>query len=172
MDGERTFVDRVSILISRVTMWMVAVIVAIIAYEVVMRYFFNSATLWVNELSLWLGGMSYLFAGLYAMQQRAHIRITALYDLAPRNLQRVFDLISTTCVVLFAAGVAIGGWTSAMNALMRWERFGTAWDPPIPATMKPLVLLVSVLVAIQAVNNLVVDWRKPKPPRPTSPGVD
>ena len=63
--------DRVTLTISRITMWLPAVIVAIMFYEVVMRYIFAAPTLWVNEMSLWLAGMVYLFAGLYAMQQRS-----------------------------------------------------------------------------------------------------
>jgi hypothetical protein len=50
-----------------------------------------------------------------------------------------------------------------MSKLMRWERFGTAWDPPIPATIKPLILITLVFLAIQAVSNLIHDWnRKPE----------
>ena len=78
---------------------------SIMFYEVVMRYVFEEPTLWVNEMSLWLAGMIYLFAGLYAMQQRSHIRIFILYDMVPRWLQRVFDVISTLFICCFAAAV-------------------------------------------------------------------
>ena len=44
--------------------------------------------------------------------------------------------------------------------MLRWETFGTAFDPPIPATLKPLVLIVVSLVAIQSVLNLITDWNK------------
>jgi hypothetical protein len=43
---------------------------------------------------------------------------------------------------------------------MRWETFGTAWDPPIPATIKPLILIVVILTALQAISNLVHDWNR------------
>lgn len=154
--------DRVSIAIGRVAMFLIAFIVAIMFYEVVMRYLFNSPTLWVNEMSLWTAGAVYLLAGLYVMQQRAHIRIFILYDMVSRNWQRTFDVISTTLIVIFAAAVVWGGFNEAWAKLMRWETFGTAWDPPIPATMKPLVLVTVVLVATQTVMNLIVDWSKEK----------
>ncbi len=158
----KSWIDYVSLAISRVAMLLVAAIVAIMFFEVVMRYVFERPTLWVNEMSLWLAGMVYLLAGLYVMQQRGHIRIFILYDLAPRWLQRVFDLISTVLICLFAAAVVWGGFTEAWQKMMRWETFGTAWDPPIPATMKPLLLVTVVLVAIQAVANLVADWGQEK----------
>ena len=36
--------------------------------------------------------------------------------------------------------------------------FGTAFDPPIPATVQPMVLITITLVAAQAVVNLISDW--------------
>ena len=152
--------DRLTILISRAAMLLPAIIVAIIFYEVIMCYMFESPTLWVNEMSLWLGGMIYLLAGLYVMQQRAHIRIFILYDMVPRPIQRLFDFLSTLFICLFAAAIIYGGFGEARDKLLRWETFGTAWDPPIPATMKSLLLVTVVLISIQAVCNLVNDWSK------------
>ena len=162
MEEKLTIIDRISLAISRVAKWFVAFIVAIISYEVVMRYLFERPTLWVNEMSLWVGGSIYLLAGIYTMQVRGHIRITALYDVVPRSVQRVFDSISLLVIIIFATGVGVGGFKSASQALMIWEKFGTAWDPPIPATLKPLVIVAAIIVAIQAINNFVVDIRKPK----------
>lgn len=154
--------DRVSLLISRCIMFIVPFIMAIIFFEVVMRYFFLKPTIWVNEMSLWAGGFIYLLSGVYVMQQRAHIRIFMLYDAVPRSVQRVFDLISTALIVFFAFMLVWGGFNEAWKRLWAWEAFGTAWDPPIPATLKPLILIAVVLMAFQAVSNLIHDWKKPK----------
>jgi len=51
-----------------------------------------------------------------------------------------------------------GGYGEALAKFGRWETFGTAFDPPIPATLKPMVLLIVALVAVQAVINLISDW--------------
>jgi len=151
-------VDRLTWSFSRIAMWGPAFIVAIIFYEVFMRYLLFRPTLWVNEMSLWIGGAIYVTAGLYAMQQRSHIRIFVLYDIAPLWLRRVFDVISVLCVCIFAFAVVWGGFGEAMAKLWRWEAFGTAFDPPIPATNKPLVLITLLLLALQAVSNLIRDW--------------
>ena len=163
VEHEKTsWIDWISIGISRVAMFIVAFIVAIMLYEVVMRYVFEKPTTWVTEMSLWTAGMVYLLAGVYVTQQRGHIRIFILYDMVPRNVQRLFDLLSTLFIVLFAAAIVWGGFGEARDKLLRWETFGTAWDPPIPATMKPLILLTVVLIAVQAVANLICDWKKEK----------
>ncbi len=159
LEHERTGpVDKITWAFSRIAMILPAIIVTIMIYEIVMRYLFVKPTLWVNELSLWLGGMIYLLAGIYAMQQRSHIRIFIVYDLAPRWLRKTFDVLSVLFFLVFVFAVIWGGFGEAWAKLMRWERFGTAWDPPIPATMKPLILITLVVLSIQSVSNLVYDW--------------
>ena len=150
--------DRVAVFVGRVTMMLIVLLTSVMLYEVVLRYVIEAPTLWANELSLWLAGYVFLCAGLYAMQQRSHIRIFLLYDVLPRGVQRLFDCISTFLIVLFAFFLVYGGYGEAFDKFYRWETFGTAFDPPIPATIKPTVLLVVCLVAIQSVINLVSDW--------------
>lgn len=163
VEHERTgWMDWISIAISRVAMFLVPFIVLIMFYEVVRRYIFEKPTLWVNEMSLWIGGIIYLLAGLYVMQQRGHIRMFILYDIVPRPVQKVFDIISTLLICLFAAAIVWGGYNEAVTKFFRWETFGTAWDPPIPATIKPLILITVVLIGFQSISNLIRDWHKGK----------
>ena len=161
IEHERTgWVDAITWRFSRVVMILPAIIVVIMMYEVFMRYVLERPTIWVNEMSLWMGGWVYLLAGIYAMQQRSHIRITMLYDVVPLWLRRIFDVLSVLLIVLWAAATIWGGFNESWDALTRWERFGTAWDPPIPAVTQPLILVTMIVIAIQAVSNLIMDWNK------------
>ena len=161
VEHERTgIVDLITWSFSRVAMWAPAFIVAIIFYEVVMRYLFAAPTLWVNEMSLWVAGGIYLTAGLYSMQQRSHIRIFIVYDLMPRWLQRTCDTVSTLLILGFTAGLIWGAYGEASAQFFRWETLGTAFDPPIPATLTPMILIAVSLVTLQAFSNLVRDWNR------------
>ena len=153
-------IDRIAMFIGRVTMLLIAIVVCVMMYEVILRYVFERPTLWANEMSLWLAGFVFILAGFYAMQQRSHIRIYLLYDMFPRSVQRICDTVSTVLIVGFAFFLVYGGYGEAKAKMLRWETFGTAFDPPIPATLKPLVLIVVTLVAIQSVLNLIADWNK------------
>ncbi len=154
------FFDLVSVILGRLTMIMTAFIVLVMFYEVVSRYVFAKPTLWANELSLWIAAFVFLLSGLYAMQQRTHIRIYVIYDMMPRWAQKASDCISVLLIVAFAVALVWGGYTDAENRFMRMETFGTAWDPPIPGIVKPALLIIIVMVAIQAVSNLIADWNK------------
>lgn len=161
-DYEITWVDRINLIICHTTKYLIPGIILVMLYEVFVRYVLFAPTLWANELSLWLAGVVYLIGGIYAMRVRSHIRIVMLYDIVSRRTQRIFDLIGVIVLVLYVIALIKGGMPDASRAFLKWEKFGTAWDPPIPATLKPLILISMVLITLQAINNLIIDWKKPK----------
>lgn len=154
------FFDIFSLVLSRLTMIAVVAVVLVMFYEVISRYIFTHPTLWANELSLWIAGFVFMLAGLYAMQQRSHIRIYVIYDTFPRWLQKASDVLSVFLLWAFTVALIWGAFNDAWRKMLRWETFGTAWDPPLPATIKPAILLIVLLVAIQALSNLIADWNK------------
>ena len=154
------FFDIVSLICSRIAMMGIVFIEIVMFYEVVSRYVFSRPTLWANELSLWIASFLFLLAGLYAMQQRSHIRIFIIYEMFPRWAKKAADTFSVMLIVIFTTCLIWGSFDEAVSKFERFERFGTAWDPPIPATVKPAILIIITLVTIQAVSNLIADWNK------------
>ena len=59
----------------------------------------------------------------------------------------------------FAFFLCYGGYGESFKKFYSWETFGTAFDPPIPATLKPFILVMVSLVALQSVFNLFSDWK-------------
>ena len=154
-------IDLFALFIGRVTMILIISMTLIMLYEVFLRYAIEAPTLWANELTLWIAGYVFLLSGLYAMQQRCHIRIFIIYEVLPRSLQKACDLISVALICTFAFFLVFGSFKQVFIVKFhRWEMFGTAFDPPIPATIQPMILIVIVLVALQAVLNLINDWNK------------
>lgn len=154
------FFDIVSLVLGRLTMIGIVLVVVVMFYEVVSRYVFSAPTLWANEMSWWIAAYIYLFAGLYAMQQRSHIRIYIIYDIMPRWMQKTADVISVALIGVFVFALIWGGYNDAMRRMLRMETLGTAWDPPIPGTVKPAILIIILLVLLQAISNLIADWNK------------
>ena len=152
-------IDRIAIFVGRITMILILAMTCIMLYEVFLRYAIEAPTKWANEMTLWMGGFVFLCAGFYGMQQRSHIRIFLLYDVMPRWLQRTCDVISAGLLVVFAFFMLYGSYKQVFyTKWYKWEMFGTAFDPPIPATVQPAVLIIIALVAIQAVINVISDW--------------
>jgi TRAP-type C4-dicarboxylate transport system permease small subunit len=152
-------IDRIALFFGRITMILIISMTTVMLYEVFLRYALEAPTLWANELTLWIGGFVFLCSGLYAMQQRCHIRIFLLYDVLPRWAQRSFDVLSSALLVLFTFFLVYGSYKQVfLIKFYKWEMFGTAFDPPIPATMQPMVLIIFCLIAIQSIINLFSDW--------------
>ena len=154
------FFDILSLILSRAAMILIGLIVLVMFYEVISRYIFARPTLWANELSLWIAAFVFLLSGQYAMQQRSHIRIYVIYDVMPRWMQKTADVISVGLITGFFVALVWGGYNDALRRMLRMETFGTAWDPPIPGTVKPAILIIIGLVTLQAISNLIADWNK------------
>lgn len=154
------FFDVFSLVWGRLSMIAIVAVLFVMFYEVVSRYVFVKPTLWANELSIWMASLIFLMSGMYAMQQRAHIRIYIIYDMFPIWLRKASDTFSVFLIWAFTVSLIWGSFNEARDKFFRGETFGTAWDPPIPATVKPAILIAVTLVAIQALSNLIADWKK------------
>ena len=152
-------IDRFAMFVGRITMILIISMTMVMLYEVFLRYAIEAPTLWANELTLWIGGFVFLLSGIYAMQQRSHIRIFILYDVLPRWLQHVCDTIWVALLWFFMICLIFGSYKQVfINKFYKWQTFGTAFDPPIPATIQPMILIVIFLISVQALLNLIADW--------------
>ncbi|MEM8649357.1 MAG: TRAP transporter small permease subunit [Pseudomonadota bacterium] len=153
--------DRFAMFIGRITMILIISMTMVMLYEVFLRYVIEAPTLWANELTLWIAGFVFMLSGIYAMQQRSHIRIFILYENLPRWAQHICDTIWVFLLCVFAFFLVFGSYKQVFAIkFYRWEMFGTAFDPPIPATIQPMILITICLIAVQAIANLIADWDK------------
>jgi len=152
-------IDKFAMFIGRITMILIISMTLVMLYEVFMRYAIEAPTLWANELTLWIAGFVFMLSGIYAMQQRSHIRIFILYDALPRIGKKICDTIWVLLLWAFAFFLVFGSFKQVFAIkFYRWEVFGTAFDPPIPATIQPMILITICLISIQAMINLIADW--------------
>ena len=154
-------IDKIAMFVGRIVMILIISMTSVMLYEVFVRYALEKPTLWANELTLWIGGFVFMLSGVYAMQQRSHIRIFILYDVMPRWMQHVCDVLWVALLWFFASCLVFGSYKQVfINKFYKWQTFGTAFDPPIPATIQPTILIVICLISIQATLNLVADWKR------------
>ena len=154
-------IDRIAMFIGRIVMMLIISMTCVMLYEVFVRYVLERPTLWANELTLWIGGFVFMLSGVYAMQQRSHIRIFIIYDVLPRWLQHVCDSLWVALLWFFAICLVFGSYNQVfINKFYKWQTFGTAFDPPIPATIQPTILIVICLISLQALLNLIADWNR------------
>lgn len=77
-----------------------AFMLAALAGNVVMRYFFGKPLIWSEEVtSLVQGGLAFLGIG-YCFARKKHTELTLVYDWLPPRIQALFDIV-TNGVILF-----------------------------------------------------------------------
>ncbi len=131
----------------------------IVSYEVIMRYLFNSPTIWVNEVSRFLQIWATYLALTYSFHKQDFIRITVIYDRLNETGKKILDFISFIFIITFSCFVVYYGWLIAYDSLKVGRTSSTILDVPsfltelaIPLCFAFLVLRV-ILEAIKYIRN-------------------
>ena len=131
----------------------------IVSYEVIMRYLFNSPTIWVNEVSRFLQIWATYLALTYSFHKNDFIRITVIYDRLNDKGKKILDFISFIFILIFSSFVVYYGWLIAYDSLKVGRTSSTILDVPsfltelaIPLCFAFLVLRV-LLEAIKYIRN-------------------
>ena len=131
----------------------------IVSYEVIMRYLFNSPTIWVNEVSRFLQIWATYLALTYSFHKQDFIRITVIYDRLNENGKKILDFISFIFILIFSSFVVYYGWLIAYDSLKVGRTSSTILDVPsfltelaIPLCFAFLVLRV-ILEAMKYIRN-------------------
>ncbi len=64
--------------------------------EVVLRYFFNSPTVWANELAQMLFGAYAILAGGYILRTGGHVNVDILYSRLSRKSRAALDIVTSS----------------------------------------------------------------------------
>ena len=118
----------------------------IISYEVVMRYIFNSPTVWVNEISRFLQIWATYLALTYTFHKKEFIRITVLYDKLNEKGKKILDFISDIFILTFSLFVLYFGWLIAYDSFKVGRTSSTILDVPSFLTELAIPLCFGFLV--------------------------
>ena len=89
--------------IGRVTGWCSLVIVLVMAYNVLLRYFFRTGSVAMQELEWHLMAPICMLGLSYAILKDGHVQVDILFGRFPERLQNTIRLVSTVLVVFVIA---------------------------------------------------------------------
>lgn len=154
-------IDRVGILFAI----GIVLSMAILINEVLLRYVFNSPTIWAHETTIFLCGIAFIYGGLYCTVRDKHIRVVLIYDVIPPRIRRIFDIVISLVCAAASAMFAWAAWIMVQRAAFRpdgsfrLESSGSAWDPVFPGLVKVFMLLVLAVMAVQFII-LAINYAK------------
>jgi TRAP-type mannitol/chloroaromatic compound transport system permease small subunit len=161
-------IEAVTRTLGYVAAGLVLLLIALMMYEVIVRYLFSAPTIWGYEVTTWMMGASFVLAVAYALSTDSHVRIDFLHDWLGERARHGFDLLGYAIVLPLLVWLTWGLWDYWYGAFKTAERSGqSAWNPPVWPFR--LVLFLGVLAwTLQTIVEVVKSaaWFAGWPPAP------
>lgn len=155
--SEHSVSTRIVHAIGNAASYLFLVIVAISAFEVLMRYSLDRPTVWVHELSIALAATCFVIGGPYAHARRSHITISFLYEKISPGMQCWTRLLCSLLTLSFLLCLTYATAVQAWQGLQQGETTGTALNWPIPAYLKTLFAVCAAIMSAQTVVHVFED---------------
>ncbi|NNG03954.1 MAG: TRAP transporter small permease subunit [Inquilinus sp.] len=154
-------IDRVLSAIARLGGWCGAVLVLVVCYDVVTRYFgvpkpFGLNSTQIQESEYWLHAFLIVLTIGYAYLRQAHVRIDLLRDGRPRRIKYIIEICG---ILLFLMPYsALGLWLSwpyAVTSFLQGEVSKSQIGMTDIWILKGSLVLLFVLMGLAAVSQLI-----------------
>lgn len=132
---------------------LIMVIMFFTSIEVVMRYVFNSPTIWVWPLNRQIFGVYILIAGIYSMSKGTHIKIEILYNLFSKKIRWVADVFAFVAFFISLAALIFKGAQMGMVSFLSGETANGAFRIPL-YPLKILIPIAALLFLLEGVYLL------------------
>lgn len=98
-DGLDAAIDR----IGGIAAWASLALVLLMAYNVLLRYFFRTGAIWLQEMEWHIMAFLVLICMSYTTLKDGHVQVDILFARFPDGLKRIVTFVSCTLMVLIAA---------------------------------------------------------------------
>jgi TRAP-type mannitol/chloroaromatic compound transport system permease small subunit len=149
-------VDDANEWIGRVMAAAVMIIFVVVLAEVVLRYFFNSPTIWGSELPQLIFGTYVILSGGPIMRHGGHVNVDIFYSRFPPRTKALLDIATFALFFLFCGMLLVYGGQLALESMGTWERSQSAWNPPL-YPFKLMIPIGALLLLLQGTAKLVRD---------------
>ncbi|GAB5374400.1 MAG: hypothetical protein AcusKO_08620 [Acuticoccus sp.] len=160
-----------------IAMVLIVVVIGSMLFEVVARRFFNSPTIWANDITYMTNGSLFLLGAAFTLRHEGHVRIDFLSSRFPVRVQHAINLIFYLCA--FMPLLVLTADASIAKAVRAYQR-GTlenmsTWEPLVWPFLTGVALGVTGLalqVGVQMIRHVIGILDPQAVPRPgqTDPG--
>jgi TRAP-type mannitol/chloroaromatic compound transport system permease small subunit len=148
-------VDAVNYRVGRVVMYMIFVMMGVLIFTAISRYFFNTPFVWAVELSQFLMAAYYTLGGGYSLQADGHVRMDALYSRWTPRRQAFVDSFTAFALVFYLVFLLLGGFSSTLYSLETGQTNHSAWGP----LMWPIKAVMTVGVGLMLLQAIAIFFR-------------
>ena len=149
-------VDDINDWVGKVLSFGVLFMFALVLTEVIRRYFFNSPTVWGNELTQLTFGVYVVLSGGYILRWGGHVNIDIFYGRLSAKGRAIADIITFALFFMFCGMMLAYGGSLAWESLSRLEHSQSTWNPPL-YPVKLMIPTGAFLLLLQGTAKLVRD---------------
>ena len=142
----------------QIAKWLSLVLVIIIVYDVLMRYFFDSPTNWSYILSYMLGSCIIALGLPYVYYHRANIRVDVFYTRFSQKIKAILDLLFT--IIFGIPLVFVLTYVFVPDAFKAFQigeiAVESIWYPKL-WPFKTVIALAFCLLLVQVLSTFLID---------------
>ena len=150
------FVDAINERFGKIIAFLILGMMGAMGVEVVLRYGFNSPTLWAQETAQFLYGSYCILGGGYALLHNAHVRMDVIYARFSLRKKAILDLATSSLFFLFIGVLLWKGLFFAWKSVSILEATQSVWAPPV-WPVKLTLPLATLLILLQGIVKFVRD---------------
>ncbi len=122
-------IDMLSRFVGKLSGFLILASMALVIYEVVMRYALKLPTTWSSEMSQFLFGTFFALGGAYTLLHNGHVRMDIIYSRFTPKGKAIIDLATSIFFFIFLVVLLWKGSEFALRAIRLAERSDSAWGP-------------------------------------------
>jgi len=149
-----TFVDQANIKLTWLGCGLLAALGILVPLEVLLRYLFNSPTMWSMELTQYMFLAIISIGGGYVLQCGWHVNVDIVYQKLNVRAKAVANIITYLFFFVFLYITVKYTLIDALTSLSMRETSATGWNPPI-YPIKFLVPVGAMLLFVQAIAGFI-----------------
>ncbi|MBM7632394.1 TRAP transporter small permease subunit [Geomicrobium sediminis] len=147
-------------MINNSMLWVVGSIAFIMALllftDVILRYFFNSPSVWNYDLTAWFTGLTAFLAGGYCLLHREHVRVDIFYEKFSERKRSVIDLFTALFIFLISGVFIVYGGAYVIHLIELGAVASTGLN--ISLWIKWIMVPIGgLLLLLQAIVDLIND---------------
>ena len=154
-------IDAVNEIVGRIVVVLAVIFAAVIIYDVILRYAFNSPTRWAFDVSKQLYGFYFILLGGYALKHQSHVRVDLLIERFSPGLTRIVELAGYVIFFFpFTWVFMTRSFDFAMTSFSQRETtYGAVALPVYP--LKIALCIAAALLFIQGISEVLKLLLKP-----------
>lgn len=153
------YVDATNRFVGRLSLYLIFLMMGVLLYSAISRYFFNSPLLWAVEFCEFVLAAYFTVGGGFALLIGSHVRMDVFYSKWSWRRQARADVATAIFLIAYLGLLFYGCISSTWYSIIFNQHNNTAWAPRI-APIKIIMGVGIFLTILQAISETLKSWYK------------